>query len=106
MSALHTQISEAMNVVRLPSSQISLLLYGYVDMMEDPKGEQIRQRLANRDFAIDAFRCAKEAILISTLRPMFQTPADVDTYIDDIREATSDQDLRDLRSGLISLMLH
>lgn len=104
---LMRDIAESIELVRLPSSQVSMILYGYLDTLPDTHADTFRARLAeNRSFAILAHRCAKEAIILSTLREMFQRPEEVDEYLAVISAGTDDDDLRVLRSGVIGMVLH
>lgn len=106
MYALEKDIREAVELTRLPSSQVSMLLNGYLDTLVDEAAEAVKTRLAsNRSFAILAHRCAKEALLLATLRELFQKPEEVDEYLDTLSDSTADPQLASLRRGMVGMML-
>lgn len=99
-------MDEAMNIVRLPTSEILFLINAYLELLEPSLADSLRQRMSNHDFAIRMRRCAKEAILLSTLKELFKNPHDVDTYLDELSASTADTELAQIRVGLVSMMLH
>lgn len=104
-AAMFVEIDRAMDTVRLPSSQITFILHNFLDRLPGSVSEPIRERLQDGKFAIALHRCAKEAMLLSTLKEMFKEPAQLDDYLASIAEQTADPVLAEVRTGMIGMMM-